>query len=80
MSNYEKYLNAFIQTFDVTKEIAEKLKYQDVASWNSVGHIRLITELEDLFDIMFETSDIIDFNSFEKGIEILEQKYSVIIK
>ena len=28
------------------------------------------------FDIMMETDDIIDFNSFDKGIEILE-KYHI---
>ena len=36
----------------------------------------LISAIEDSFDIMFDTDDIIDFNSFEKGIEILK-KYNV---
>ena len=36
----------------------------------------LISSLEDEFDIMMETDDIIDFESYEKGIEILK-KYGV---
>lgn len=37
----------------------------------------LIAALEEAFDIMMETDDIIDFSSFEKGKEILSQKYNV---
>lgn len=36
----------------------------------------LIASLEDEFDIMMEADDIIDFNSFEKGIEIMT-KYGI---
>ena len=36
----------------------------------------LIASLEDEFDIMMEADDIIDFNSFEKGIEIMK-KYGI---
>jgi acyl carrier protein len=52
------------------------LKYQDVPAWDSVGHMGLISELEDAFDIQFETDDIVDFGSYEKGIELLK-KYDV---
>ncbi len=36
----------------------------------------LISALEDTFDIMMDTDDIIDLSSFEKGKEILS-KYDV---
>ena len=36
----------------------------------------LIACIEEAFDIMMETDDIIDLNSFEKGIELLK-KYGV---
>ena len=39
--------------------------------------MELVSELEDAFDIEMETDDIIDFNSFEKGITILNEKYNV---
>ena len=36
----------------------------------------LMAALEDAFDIMLDTDDIIDFSSFQKGKEILK-KYEV---
>ena len=36
----------------------------------------LVAALEDTFDIMLETDDIVDLSSFEKGMEIL-QKYDI---
>ena len=35
-----------------------------------------ISELEETFDIMMDTDDIIDFNSYKKGMEILN-KYNI---
>lgn len=76
MSNIEKYTNAFISSFEITKEEAQNLKYQDIKAWDSVGHMGLIANLEETFDIMMETEDIIELSSFEKGKEILE-KYDI---
>ena len=39
--------------------------------------MNLIANLEEAFDIMMETDDIIDLSSYEKGIEILKEKYDV---
>ena len=33
--------------------------------------------IEDAFDIMMDTDDIIDFNSFDHGKEILSKNYSI---
>ena len=38
----------------------------------------LIAELEDTFEISMEMDDIIDFSSYNKGIELLK-KYDIII-
>ncbi len=76
MSNKEKYINAFVESLSVDAGLVESLEYQSVPEWDSVGHMGLISAIEDSFDIMFDTDDIIDFNSFEKGIEILK-KYNV---
>lgn len=76
MTNKEKYNKAFMESFDVEESQLNGLAYQDVPAWDSVGHMGLISELEDAFDIQFETDDIVDFNSYEKGIELLK-KYNV---
>lgn len=53
------------------------LEYQSIREWDSVGHITLISELEDAFDIEIETEDVIDFSSYEKGKEILTNNYGI---
>lgn len=76
MTNREKYIKAFVEALEIPEEGVEKLEYQGVESWDSVGHMSLIAEIEDAFDIMMDTDDIIDFSSFEKGIELLK-KYDI---
>lgn len=76
MTNLEKYTNAFVESFEITPEEAQNLKYQDIKAWDSVGHMGLVAALEDAFDIMMETEDIIDLSSYDKGKEILA-KYDV---
>lgn len=76
MTNLEKYVNAFTETFEIDGSETEGLEYQAIPSWDSVGHMALIASLEEAFDIMMDTEDIIDLSSFEKGKEIMS-KYDV---
>jgi acyl carrier protein len=76
MTNLEKYNEAFISSFNVEEEALATLEYQGVKEWDSIGHMSLVSELEDAFDIEMETDDIVDFSSYEKGKEIMK-KYSV---
>ena len=76
MTNLEKYTNVFVETLQITAEQCEGLQYQGVELWDSVGHMTLVAAIEDAFDIMMDTDDIIDLSSYEKGKEILK-KYDV---
>jgi len=76
MNNFEKYVSVFKETFSISGEEAQKLEYQGITEWDSVGHMGLVAALEDVFDIMMDTDDIIDFSSYEKGKEILT-KYGI---
>ena len=77
MSNLEKYRNAFVEGLDVEEDkITDSLEYEGIPEWDSVGHMSLVACIEEAFYIMMETEDIIDFNSFQKGIELLK-KYDV---
>lgn len=77
MTNLEKYNEVFCKTFEITEDKLASLKYQDIDAWDSVGHMTLVANLEDSFDIMMETDDIIDLSSYEKGKEILAKNYDV---
>lgn len=76
MTNLEKYNNVFIENLQITEDKLAGLTYQSVELWDSVGHMSLVAALEDEFDIMIDTDDIIDLSSYEKGKEILA-KYGV---
>ncbi len=77
MTNIEKYTNAFVEALQVKEEQVVGLEYQAITEWDSVGHMSLIAAIEEAFDIMMDTDDIIDFNSYEKGKEILSKNYSI---
>lgn len=76
MNNREKYIAAFAEALEIDEDKVEGLQYQEIPEWDSVGHMSLIAAIEETFDIMMDTDDIIDFSSFEKGIEILG-KYDI---
>ena len=77
MENKEKYQKVFMDSFSLKEDqLNEKLVYESVSDWDSVGHMGMIAELEEVFNIELETDDIIDFSSYEKGKEILN-KYDV---
>ena len=77
MTNLEKYNQAFIESLEVTEDQLNGLQYQQVPNWDSVGHMGLIAAIEDAFDIMMDTDDIIDLSSYEKGKEILAANYNI---
>ena len=77
MNNKQKYDQAFIESFSIDEsKLGDNLEYNTIPEWDSVGHMGLIAELEEVFDIMMETDDIIDFSSYKKGFELIA-KYEV---
>ena len=77
MNNQDKYDQAFKESFSVSDDaLGEKLTYQSIPEWDSVGHMGLMAALEDTFDIMIEMEDVIDFGSYEIGKTILN-KYEI---
>lgn len=54
----------------------EHLIYNEIVEWDSIGHMQLVAEIEDAFDLMLDTDDIIDMSSYQKTRQIL-MKYHV---
>ena len=75
MSNKEKYNNIFIEVFGVKpEEINDNFSKDTVSLWDSVHQLNLVNLAEDTFDIMLDPEQIMDFTSFQKGIEILKSQ------
>jgi len=77
MSNLDLYKKTFISSLSIDEKVfSEKLEYNEIPEWDSIGHMTLMSGLEESFSITLETDDIIDFSSYKKGKEILE-KYKI---
>lgn len=49
----------------------EALVYNQFPGWDSVAHMSIIAALEDEFDCMLDTGDVLDMSSFAKAVEIV---------
>ena len=77
MTNREKYDEAFREAFELTNtDTLNHLKYQSIEEWDSIGHMGLMSELEDKFNITIKTEDLVEFESYEQGVEIMK-RYAV---
>ena len=77
MNIKQKYQDIFVKSLSLEKsKFNENIKYNEVPEWDSIGHMTLMSGLEESFGITMETDDVVDFSSYKKGIEILK-KYKV---
>ena len=76
MENKIKYNTAFTESFGIDESALDDLEYESIMEWDSVGHMGLIAEIEEAFDIELEMDDVIDFSSYVKGRDILK-KYNI---
>ena len=68
----ERLKEVFAAALGIDKEsVTDELRYNAIEAWDSVAHMSLVAEIEDAFDIMLDTDDIIDMSSFAKAKEIV---------
>lgn len=74
MKDLEKYDEVFRSIFELSKEEPlEDFSADSAEKWDSVTHLSLITALEDEFDLMLDSEDILGLRSYEQGKEILSK-------
>ncbi len=78
-SNLEKYNKVFCEVMQVNNDQLAGLQFKKSEYWDSVGHMTLIAALEDEFDIMLETEDMMSLTSYEQGKEILKSNYNILL-
>ena len=76
MTTLENYNSAFTEAFEIEEDSLPGHEYQAIEAWDSVGHMMLISLLEEKLGIQMEMDDIIDLSSYEKGKELL-LKYGI---
>jgi acyl carrier protein len=74
-----KLIDCFVQTFAIERgEVAPALAYQSIPQWDSVGHMALVAEIENTFNVTLDTDDIIGMSDVAKAVEIL-RKHGVVL-
>lgn len=79
MTNLEKYNRIFRENLGVKEEELSGLEYRKIPQWDSIGHMDLIADLEEVFEIQMETPDVLAFTSYEKGKQMMAE-YGVVIE
>ncbi len=68
----EKLKAIFADSLEIPQErVTYDLEYNTLPEWDSISHMALIAAIEDHFDIMLDTEDVIDMSSFGKAKEIV---------
>lgn len=74
MKNIEKYRNAFIDALELEEdEVSEDLALGETSEWDSLGHMILISTMEEVFDVSLDSEWMTEFNSYLSGIELLNR-------
>ena len=80
MNQNEKFIKVFSSSLAIpTEAVTDALEYNSLPEWDSTAHMVLIAELENQFDVMLDTDDIIDMSSVRMAKKIL-RKYNIQIE
>ncbi len=75
MENEIKKLIGKIFDIDVLNVSEDKIVPDNIEKWDSMGHLNLITSLEEDFSIEFEPEEIVEMlNGFKEIVKIINQK------
>lgn len=70
----EKVKGIMSEIFEIKEDkITDDLKYDGVSLWDSLNHLKMITALEESFDIKLTMSEINSMDSFNKIKEVIKQ-------
>lgn len=77
MTNLEKLNNIFCEVFSVEQSVLGTDFNKDrIENWDSVHQLYLTSALEDEFDIMLDSEDILEFTSYDEVKNVL-LKYEI---
>ena len=79
MENTDRLREVFRKSLELPPdEFVDDLEYRGIQKWDSLAHMSLVAGIEDAFDIMIDTDDVIALSSFAKAREIIG-KYGVVL-
>jgi acyl carrier protein len=77
MAAVETLYQTFATSLKIPRDqVTDDLSYNSVPQWDSVAHMALVVAIEEAFEVMLDTDDIIDMSSVALARQILT-KYGV---
>lgn len=70
---FEKLNEVFSDVFDEEIVVTENTTAADIADWDSLTHITLISEVEDAFDIKFSMNVVLSMKNVGEMADIIEK-------
>ncbi|GLW05545.1 hypothetical protein Misp01_06750 [Microtetraspora sp. NBRC 13810] len=77
MDDLDRLRAVFRSTLDLAPDAPDAdvdgLEYRAIPQWDSLAHMSLVAAIEDEFDIMIDTDDVLDLSSFAKAVTLLDK-------
>ena len=69
-----KLEQAFLDALDLPADTDVRgLTYGEHAHWDSIGHMTLIAEIEELYGVMLDTDDVLGLSDYAAAVALLER-------
>ena len=76
--NLEFMQAVFMESLELSPDLAESLtlesRFEEVEGWDSMGHMRIIMEMENQLDVEFDIEEVLGVDTIEKLIKMAENK------
>lgn len=66
----ERFNKIIMEVFEIDS-VDEAMTRENTEKWDSLLHLTLVTAIEDEFDIMLDTEDILSLDSYATGLEVV---------
>ena len=73
--DFEFIKNVFHKALNINDyDLKLNSKFEEVPEWDSLGHMRIIQELEEQLNIEFDINEIVDVDTVKKLINLAKSK------
>jgi len=76
--NLEFMQAVFMESLELSPDLVESLtlesRFEEVEGWDSMGHMRIIMEMENQLDVEFDIDEVIGVDTIEKLIKMAQNK------
>ena len=69
-----KLFEVFKSTLNLADDFdKQELQYNVTQGWDSIAHMSIVAGLEEAFDCMLDTDDILDMSSYSEAVRIMDK-------